>query len=217
MTRRIISLTFASLALACTVTTPNDSAETEPATSGASTSGTAGTSGTSDITSGPAGTSESGGPGSESTSPDAPTTAPGTEATGDADAGESDSSGEPGTAETGTGAVSFTDVYEQVILPNGCNAGYCHGGGAGGLTMTDEATSYANLVEVAAAAALCDQTMRVVPGSLDESILWYRVRPSAQDGDELCAQNSKMPMGSMGLSDAEAKLVSDWISGGALE
>ena len=114
-------------------------------------------------------------------------------------------------------AVSFTDVFEQVILPNGCNAGYCHGGGAGGLEMTDEATSYANLVEVKAAVDFCDQTMRVVPGSLDESTLWIRVRPADLDGMTPCATGNKMPKGSMGLTAPEAQLVSDWIVGGALE
>jgi hypothetical protein len=123
---------------------------------------------------------------------------------------------DPGTT-TGVPAVSFTDVFEQVILPNGCNAGYCHGGGAGGLEMTDEATSYANLVEVKAAVDFCDQTMRVVPGSLDESSLWIRVRPADLDGLTPCATGNKMPKGSMGLTAPEAQLVSDWIVGGALE
>lgn len=130
--------------------------------------------------------------------------------------GASSETGESGGAGTTGAAVSFTEVYEQVLLANGCNAGYCHGGGAGGLEMTDEATSYANLVEVTATAAACGQSVRVVPGSLEASILWYRVRPAAQDdGGMACAP--KMPQGSMGLPDDQAKLVSDWISGGALE
>jgi hypothetical protein len=111
--------------------------------------------------------------------------------------------------------VTFTDVFEQVILVRGCNVGYCHGGGIGGLEMTDEATSYANLVDVAAAAPMCGQSQRVVPGSLEESILWYRVRPSELDMGMPCAP--KMPEGSMGLTEAEAQVVNDWIVGGALE
>lgn len=131
-----------------------------------------------------------------------------------AEAGSSSSSG---MAETGPVPVevSFTDVYEQVIMTNGCQAGYCHGGGAGGLEMTDEATSYANMVEVAASSPSCGQTLRVSPGSIDESILWYRVRPSALDAGMPCAP--KMPQGSMGLSEEQAQLINDWISGGALE
>ena len=101
------------------------------------------------------------------------------------------------------------DQPEQV----GAAAGV--GGGAGGLDMTDEATTYANLVEVAATMALCDQSMRVVPGSPDTSILWYRVRPAAMDAGMPCAP--KMPQGSMGLADDQAQLVNDWIAGGALE
>ena len=100
-------------------------------------------------------------------------------------------------------------------MPKGCNSGYCHGNGAGGLVMTDEATSYANLVEMAATAMVCGQSMRVVPGSPDESIMWYRVRPAALDAGNPCAP--KMPQSSMGLTDDEAKLVDDWIAGGALE
>ncbi len=153
----------------------------------------------------------------------APTTAEPTSTTGTTSTtsttgtpGTTSTTGMPDTTDTTVPAVSFTDVYEQVILPNGCNAGYCHGGSAGGLEMTDEATSYANLVEVMAVATLCDQTTRVVPGSLAESILWYRVRPSAQD-DTPCADGSKMPKMSMGLSEPQAQLVSDWIVGGALE
>ena len=70
-------------------------------------------------------------------------------------------------------------------------------------------------MEVSATAAVCGQSMRVVPGSIETSILWSRVRPAAQDPVPACA--SKMPKGSMGLSEAEAQLVNDWISGGALE
>lgn len=127
---------------------------------------------------------------------------------------ETGESGETGT--TGVvPAVTFLEIYEQVILPGGCNAGYCHGGGAGGLEMTDEASTYAALVEMPAAVAMCGQTLRVAPGEPDASVLWYRVRPAALDGGMACAP--KMPQGSMGLADEQAQLVKNWISGGALE
>ncbi len=144
-------------------------------------------------------------------------TADATTATTDASATTDESSSSEGTtADTGVEGPSFTDIYEQIILPNGCNAGYCHGGGAGGLLMTDEATSYANLVEVDAAAPMCAVTVRVVPGAPDESVLWYRARPMALDGGmEPCAP--KMPEGSTGLSDADGQLLLDWIEGGAPE
>lgn len=134
--------------------------------------------------------------------------------TGTAETGTPTSGGSSG-AETGTGAPSFTEVYETVIVGQGCTAGYCHGGMAGGLEMTDEATSYANLVEVDATTAVCGLMQRVVPGAPEQSILWMRVRPAAEDMGMGCAP--KMPQGSMGLADAEAQLVEEWIAGGALE
>ena len=191
----------AGLTLACTMTTNDDTAGTETGASGMT--GTSGTGGpaTTSATAGSSGAAESGG----ATEPE-PTTA-GSESSGGAQ--------EAGTEETGAADVSFTEVYEQIIMPKGCNTGYCHGGGAGGLTMTDEATSYANLVEMVATTPVCGQSMRVTPGSLDESSVWYRVRPAALDDGNPCAP--KMPQGSMGLTEAEAQLVDDWISGGALE
>lgn len=189
---------LAALLLACS-TTPGD----DPTAGNSTTTAAASTSG------GVAGSSSSGGSsgaGDATTQPDDPTTA----STG---ADDSSSSSET----TGAPAVSFTTIYEQVIMTNGCNAGYCHGGGAGGLEMTDEATTYANLVEVAGTMAQCGQATRVVPGAPDESILWYRVRPAALDAAEPCAQTGKMPKGMPPLGDAEAQLVHDWIAGGALE
>lgn len=137
------------------------------------------------------------------------------ESSGQAETGTPTSGGSSGGAETGTAAPSFTEVYESVIVGQGCTAGYCHGGMAGGLELTDEATSYANLVEVDATMAACGLTQRVVPGAPEQSILWMRVRPAAEDMGMACAP--KMPQGSMGLSDADATLVKEWIAGGALE
>jgi hypothetical protein len=215
MPTRSLLLCLAAVVLGCT-TTSDDGAESTGAgpTTGASTG-----SASSAPTTGPASAS------SESSAADpttGDTTGPADPTTGGPITGvtvtEATTTAETtggSTTDTGVPAVSFTEVYEQVIMPNGCNAGYCHGGGAGGLEMTDEATSYANLVEVTATTARCDQSMRVVPGAKEASILWYRVRPAAQDNGMACAP--KMPQGSMGLTDAEAKLVDDWISGGALE
>lgn len=139
-----------------------------------------------------------------------------TASSGQAETGAPTSGGSSeGGVDTGAAVPSFTEVYETVLVGQGCTAGYCHGGMAGGLELTDEATSYANLVEVAATMAVCELTERVVPGAPEQSILWMRVRPAAEDMGMACAP--KMPQGSMGLPDAEAKLVNDWIAGGALE
>ncbi|WAS90019.1 hypothetical protein [Nannocystis punicea] len=119
------------------------------------------------------------------------------------------------TTDTGAAAPSFTEVYESIFMASGCLAGYCHGNMAGELLMTDEATAYANLVEVEASQAACGLSVRVVPGAPEQSVLWRRVRPIALDEGDMCA--TKMPSGSMGLGEADAQLVHDWIAGGALE
>ncbi len=153
---------------------------------------------------------------SGSTGAGATTTAAGSSGQTDTAAtGTPTSGGSSGGADTESAGPSFTEVYEGVLIPQGCTAGYCHGGMAGGLMMTDEATAYANLVDVAATTPVCGLTTRVVPGAPDESILWPRVRPAAQDMGMACAP--KMPQGMPGLPDAEAQLVYDWIAAGALE
>ncbi len=118
------------------------------------------------------------------------------------------------TEETGVEGPSFVEIYEQVIVAQNCNSGYCHGAGAGGLLLTDEATSYASLVGAEANAPMCGSTLLVAPGSPEESVLWYRTRPAALDeGMEPCAP--KMPEGSDGLEEAEGGMLRDWIEGGA--
>lgn len=214
---RLMLVSSLILSTACTTNEPanteSSGSGTEPAPATGESSATTGPgateTGSSGDTSGEPGTSASSttGPGPDPTTggPPDPTTGGASDPTTGA------------TDETGTAAVSFTDVFEQVILPNGCNSGYCHGDGFGGLELTDEATSYANLVEVQASAPLCGQSVLVVPGAPDESVLWYRVRPTALDAGDTCAEASKMPKGSMGVSDSQAELVEKWIAGGALE
>lgn len=204
---RTIVVSLLSVGLACT---SNDPGGTEPGSSGEGPATGAGDSSAGESSAGESGAGESsagvvstGGESGGSTGP-GPTTGTSAEPTTTGDS-------------TGAGAVSFTDVYEQVIVVHGCNSGYCHGDGAGGLVLTDEATSYANLVEVQANAPLCGQSARVVPGSPEASVLWYRVRPAALDAGDTCAEAHKMPKSSMGVSDSQAELVAGWISGGALE
>lgn len=119
------------------------------------------------------------------------------------------------TSETGAVPPGFAEVYESVFMQRGCLSNYCHGGTMTSLVMSDAAVAYANLVEVAAAEASCGMSVRVVPGAPEESALWGRVRPAALDGGDMCA--AKMPLGSMGLEEAEAQLVYDWIAAGAPE
>jgi hypothetical protein len=202
--------------LACGTPEPSDTATMGGELTGDPTPGTTGTSGS---TGGSSTASTTGGSSDGSGSGAATTGAPTTGTSGVTTTGSTGStatSGSTGDAtETGTGGPTFLDVYEQILMPEGCTGGYCHGGMAGGLVMTDEATSYANLVEVAATLPICGLTVRVVPGAPEESIMWRRVRPAALDMGDMCAP--KMPQGSMGLDDAKAQLVYDWIAAGALE
>lgn len=170
--------------------------------------------GTSDST-GTTGTSAETGASSSSAQTGGSSSAASEPTTGSSGAASSGTASSGATGGTGGPGVSFTEIYESILVPKGCIAGYCHGGMAGGLEMTDEATAYANLVEVDAIAAVCGLSVRVVPGAPEESILWRRVRPAALDAGDMCAP--KMPKDSMGLEDPDAQLVYDWIAAGALE
>ena len=109
-------------------------------------------------------------------------------------------------------APSFAPIFDAILVKKGCTGGYCHGGGAGGLSMMDAKDAYENLVGVKASIAACGLTMRVVAGNADESILYSRVMPDVGGGAP-CAE--KMPKGSMGLTAAEAEVIRAWIAGGA--
>lgn len=124
--------------------------------------------------------------------------------------------GDAGTTPADTGGqaeADFTEVFAMVFEAEGCTGGYCHGSGQGGLMLSDAATTHGNLVNVDAANPMCDLTKLVVPGEPEQSILWMRVRPAAQDEGSPCAP--KMPAGSDGLDAAEAQLIYDWIAAGA--
>lgn len=201
-TRRAATLGLAAV-LACGAPEPSDGASTGGSSTASQTEGSSGpgtsTGGSGTTTGGSTGESSTGAPTTGGSSGDATTTGTST----------------GGSTGTGGAAPSFTEVYESILVPQGCTAGYCHGGMAAGLLMTDEATAYANLVEIAATLPVCGLSVRVIPGLPEESVMWRRVRPSALDMGDMCA--GKMPEGSMGLDDPASQLVYDWIAGGALE
>ena len=111
---------------------------------------------------------------------------------------------------------TFQQIYEDVLLTQGCSGGSCHGSAAGGFVITDQAGTYFQLAGQPATNPLCGLAKRVEPGDPDSSILWHRVRPSDLDStDAPCAP--KMPKGSEGLDDDLAQLIYDWIAAGALQ
>ena len=110
--------------------------------------------------------------------------------------------------------VSFATVFNEVLEPLGCTAGYCHAGHAGGMLMDSLESAYENLVNVEVSTDTnCDVTMRVVPGDPDASMLWIRVRP--QEDDCLTADQKMPPFSETGLTDAQLDLIHDWIATGA--
>lgn len=110
--------------------------------------------------------------------------------------------------------VSFATVFNEVLEPMGCTAGYCHAGHAGGMLMDSLESAYDNLVNVETSTDTnCDVTMRVVPGDPDASMLWVRVRP--QEDDCLTADQKMPPFSETGLTDAQLDLIHDWIATGA--
>jgi len=121
-------------------------------------------------------------------------------------------------AGTAASGPSWSNVYEQVIVANGCaGAGLCHGGDGGALRLNDKAGSYKALVGVKAmgtnaipgSGKNCVDTglTRVVAGKPDESLLQQKL-----EGTQTCG--SSMPIGAK-LPDDQIKLVRDWIAAGA--
>lgn len=99
-------------------------------------------------------------------------------------------------------------VWSQVVGPR---CGGCHGGGSGGLTMTDATTMRDALVGVPATTA---DMLRVTPGDLAGSYLAYKL--SGEHAEVPGGAGSQMPLADDPLSDVELCLISNWIGWGAL-
>lgn len=134
--------------------------------------------------------------------------------------GASGSAGQGGSGGEGPEALSFAvdiwPMFDEIRDPpfvyptgdiyEGCTtSGVCHGGQNPGadLHMPDAATAYDDLLNVPSVSRLCDETVRVVPGSPAESclVMFYEGRLR----DELDW-----------VGDAEIDLVRRWIADGAL-
>jgi polyvinyl alcohol dehydrogenase (cytochrome) len=77
---------------------------------------------------------------------------------------------------TPSGAPTFTAIYEEVFIGEGCNTPLCHGGGAGNLAMTTQDVAYRELVGAPAAGELCAGAGTLVePGNPTGSLLWSKV------------------------------------------
>jgi hypothetical protein len=186
------------------------SSATAGTTAPASGSATAGT--TTGMTSGSVTGSTAGSP-SSSGSAGAPTSA--------GSAGVSASSGSAGAMAAagsgGGGAVTFKMVFDNIIVETGCASGAaCHlGMAAGKLTMVDQDATYTSLVGTMAMGTSmmgnCADAgiVRVKAGDPDNSLLMQKLQ-----GTQKCGM--AMPPGGK-LTDAQQKLVHDWIQMGAMK
>ena len=98
--------------------------------------------------------------------------------------------------------LSFTDIYEAVFENNGCANGYCHSAPFEGLNFLTVDDAYAALVNQVSPFPQCEVETYVVPGDPEASLLWHKVRPATDEGP-WCGE--KMPLGTLGLSEAAAR------------
>jgi hypothetical protein len=101
---------------------------------------------------------------------------------------------------------SFSLDVVPIFVAGGCTAGNCHGGGAGGLTLTSSsATSYANLVNVPSSSD--DSFLRVEPGNPTDSYLVMKL--------EGRGGRQTMPLGRAPLSTNQIGTIRNWITADA--
>lgn len=105
--------------------------------------------------------------------------------------------------------ATFTRVFEEVLLRNGCSSSACHGQGAGELDLSTPDAAYTALLRAPARTLACASQVRVVPGDARSSLLWQKLAP----GVSTCG--AKMPPAVGAVSPAAAALVEAWITSGA--
>lgn len=138
------------------------------------------------------------------TGPRDATTDAGPRDTGVADVGVADvGAADVGAADAGS---AFAAVY--AIIQRDCVR--CHGG-SGSLSMSTQATAYANLVGTGAMGSSCGSSgfTRVVAGDPMASLLFLKVR----GGTPPCG--SAMPRGAPALSAGDVETIRAWIAAGA--
>jgi hypothetical protein len=115
-----------------------------------------------------------------------------------------------GGTESGAPAVTFTDVYTQIISVK-CTL--CHVPGEVGVTegmldMSTQSTAYGNLVGAATAGIECAGSgTRVVAGDPASSILYQKITSPT------CG--SRMPLNSAALDQSSIDEIHSWIEAGA--
>jgi len=101
---------------------------------------------------------------------------------------------------------SFEADIVEIFDRRGCTMSSCHGGGAGGMALSDTATSYASLVNVVSG---CNGLIRVIPGDAVNSYLVMKL-----DGTQACGE--RMPRGDQPLDSIDFNNIRNWIVQNAL-
>lgn len=105
-----------------------------------------------------------------------------------------------------TFAADIVEIFDR----RGCTASTCHGGGAGsgagGMALSDTATSYASLVNVVSG---CNGLVRVIPSDTVNSYLLMKLRTAPECG-------VPMPLGDEPLDSIDYNNIRNWILQSAL-
>ncbi len=106
---------------------------------------------------------------------------------------------------------TFTDVYQQVLVPN-CALPFCHAGTGDYLELADMAIGYSSLVNAPAQGPDCAKTglKRVDPGHPETSLLYLKVTTPP------CGAKMPRSYGSAVVLDPlSIQQIKDWIQLGA--
>jgi len=125
------------------------------------------------------------------------------------------SAGRASAAGSGGGSAAQTATFTQVyaLFRTNCSGSSCHVGATrpgDGLSMSDQATAYTNLVN--ANAASCQGAKRVVPSDPNTSELVHALSHTMLPG---CARTPMMPAGRSKLAQRDIDLVVSWVRAGA--
>jgi len=112
---------------------------------------------------------------------------------------------------------TFSAIYQQVFLANGCVAVFCHGAAAGNLLMTSQSQAYSNLVNVAANGAACAGSgiKRVDPTHPDSSLLVDKISHVTPACGTAMPPGSGADAGVLAVPQAQIDQVRAWIAAGA--
>lgn len=136
-----------------------------------------------------------------------------------------DGAGDGGTS-MGTPKVTFTQVWNQVIVAKGCNSALCHGAmmPMGNLPFLSKSGAYFALFNAPASGPGCatSSLLRVAAGSPDDSLLVQKMSnavpscgttmPPAAGIAPNCTTQSPTSCN----TNADIQLVRNWIAGGAM-